>query len=267
MSRIIHVLGIDPQEDFANPNGALFVPGADDDMSRVAAMFRANGHKIADVHITLDCHNYNDIAHPSWFVDSSGAHPAPFMIVSADDLESGRWMTRVPSLRGRTLEYLRALDASGRYPHMIWPPHCLIGSSGCAVVPELMDALNEWCKTHFGVINWVSKGSNVFTEHFSGVQAEVPDPNDPTTQVNTDLVLALEEADDILLVGEALSHCLANTVRDIAANFSDPALIAKLVLLTDASSPVTGCEQFATDFINEMTPKGMRTSTTVDFFA
>ncbi len=27
-------------------------------------------------------------------------------------------------------DYLRALEATGRYPHVIWPYHCLIGDAG-----------------------------------------------------------------------------------------------------------------------------------------
>jgi len=34
----VHLLIIDPQNDFSNPQGSLFVPGADDDMKRLATM-------------------------------------------------------------------------------------------------------------------------------------------------------------------------------------------------------------------------------------
>ena len=44
------------------------------------------------------------------------------------------------------------------------------------------------------------------------------------------------EADLIFVAGEAGSHCLANTVRDIANNFGDDTYVKKLVLLTDATS-------------------------------
>ena len=36
---------------------------------------------------------------------------------------------------------------------------------------------------------------NVFVEHFSAVRAEVPDPRDPATQSNTDLIAFLIDAD------------------------------------------------------------------------
>ena len=38
MTLNIQLLIIDPQNDFCDPNGALFVPGADEDMKRLASM-------------------------------------------------------------------------------------------------------------------------------------------------------------------------------------------------------------------------------------
>ena len=69
----------------------------------------------------------------------------------------------------------------------------------------------------------------------------------------------------MLLAGEALSHCLANSVRDIADKFRSPEYIRKLVLLSDASSNVTGFEQYGDDFLRELRAKGMQVATTQDF--
>jgi nicotinamidase-related amidase len=157
---------------------------------------------------------------------------------------------------------LRALEAGKRYPHVIWPEHCLIGSPGHNVVPSMLDALHEWERTRYVTVDFVTKGSNPWTEHFSAVQAEVPDPEDPSTLVNTALVSTLEEADIILLAGEALSHCLANSVRDVARAFSDPKYVQKFMLLTDASSNVTSFEKYGEDFVRDLVAMGMKTSTT-----
>jgi nicotinamidase-related amidase len=113
----------------------------------------------------------------------------------------------------------------------------------------------------------VTKGSNILTEHYSAVQADVPDPTDAGTQINTRLIQALENADQILIAGEARTHCLANTVRDIANNFGDDSFVSKLVLLTDASSDIPGFEKHAQSFMSEMTSRGMQTSTTTEFLA
>jgi len=127
--------------------------------------------------------------------------------------------------------------------------------------------VHEWEVKRFALSDVVTKGSNPWTEHFSAVMAEVPDPEDPSTQVNRGLIEALEKADMVIWVGEALSHCLANTFRDVAKNFSDPTYVKKMVLCTDASSNVPGFENLGDTFVKEMIAKGMQVSTTKDILA
>jgi len=265
----IHLLAIDPQVDFCHKDGALFVPGATEDMERLAAMVKRLKGKIDDIHVTLDSHRLVDIAHPIWWKDSAGNHPPPFTLISAADVESGKWTTNLPSFYDRSLQYLKDLEAGGRYPHCIWPPHCLIGTEGHNVMPVLMDALHEW-EERFAIVDFVTKGSNIWTEHFSAVQAEVPDSEDPSTQVNTRLIETIEDADVILVAGQARSHCVANTIRDIAAKF-DPKSIAKMHLLLDAMSDVpdppgtTLFSDLGKSFIADLTAMGAQTTTTVEF--
>ncbi len=266
MPKNIHLLIIDPQKDFCDPNGSLYVSGADGDMDRVAVLISRLKTKLRGIHVTLDSHRKVDISHAIWFKDSSGAHPAPFTVISAGDVRSGKWTTTQPGAYKRTLSYLDALESGGRYPHVIWPYHCLIGDEGHNVWPALFEAIHEW-EDRFAVAGFITKGSNPWTEHFSAVQAEVPDPQDPTTQVNTGLINTLAEADIVLLAGEALSHCLASTVRDVADKLANPRYTAKLVLLSDASSNVATFEHYGDDFVRELTARGMQLSTTTDFLA
>jgi nicotinamidase-related amidase len=261
----LHLVVIDPQNDFCDPSGALFVPGADADIHRLAAMIDRLRGRIGDIHVTLDSHRKVDISHPMWWRDPNGREPNPFTCITAADVLAGRWTTARSDLRARSLEYLQSLEQSGRYPHTIWPYHCLIGDEGHNVSPALAAAMHEW-EQRFATVDFITKGSNPFTEHFSAVQAEVPDPDDPGTQVNTDFIDTLEHADVILLAGEALSHCLANTVRDIADRFG-PDQLGKLHLLTDASHNVPGFEAFGDAFLRDMTSRGMKLTTTTAFAA
>ena len=267
MSKRVELLIIDPQVDFCDPRrGALYVPGAEHDMKRLAGMIRRLKNKIADVHITLDSHHFIHIAHPIFWKDSHGNHPPVFTKITRADVEQGVWTTTQPGLYRRALEYVRKLEQNGRYELTIWPPHCLIGSPGHAVYPELFSALQEW-EQRFAFVDYVTKGSNLLTEHYSAVQADVPDPSDAATQINTRLVQTLENADFVAIAGEARTHCLANTVRDIGSNFGDDSFISKLVLLTDASSDIPGFEAHAESFMREMTGRGMQLSTTTEFLA
>lgn len=260
----IDLLIIDPQNDFCKPSGALYVPGAENDMKRLATMVNRLGAKIDKIHVTLDSHHLVDIAHPIWWRNSKGEQPNPFTIITAQELRDGVWNTRIPSFAKRTLEYLELLEANGRYPFCIWPPHCLIGSEGHSVVPVLFDALSKW-EESFQMVNYVTKGSNPYTEHYSAVAAEVPDPNDPTTQMNVDLIKTIDSADMLVIAGEAGSHCVANTLRDIRSAYNDDEKMKRVVILEDAMSPVTGFEQLQSDFFTEMKSIGVQFNTTTEF--
>ena len=299
---ILHVLVVDPQNDFCiadngcGNKGALVVPGADADMTRLADMITRLGDRVDDITVTLDSHQTIGIERPRWWKRASdGAEPAPFTCLGIHP--DGRrvvkfipggsapnafgmspteeeYVTFIPSVlhtggpTGKgSFGYLEALAARGRYPHVIWTEHCRVGSWGASIVPVLDRALYTWERKQFARVNYVAKGNNPWTEHFSGVAAEVPDPADISTQINTQLIQTLAKADIIALTGEALSHCVANTGRDIAAAFADPQYIEKLVLITDCTSNVGGFDFLGSAFVSDLKAKGMRTATSLDFLA
>lgn len=134
-------------------------------------------------------------------------------------------------------------------------------------MPELFSALREWEASALTPVDFVTKGSNIWTEHYSALRADVPDSTDPTTLLNETLIQSLRGADLIFIAGEAGSHCVANTVRDIVEAFGDPVLLQKLVLLTDATSPVTGFEPLQDAYLADMAALGLKTATTEDFLA
>lgn len=268
--RKTHLIMIDPQNDFCTPQGpggekaALLVGGADGDMKRLAAFINKNQSRLSEIHCTLDSHQAIHIAHPTFWVDSKGNRPNPFTLITADDVKRGTWRAFNPRWQAKAQTYVDTLAKNGRYVLCIWPLHCLIGSWGHGIVPEVAAALYKWEQDTFNKVNFVAKGSNLFTEHYSGVQADVPDDQDPSTKLNTNLIDALTDADEILITGEALSHCVANTIRDIAANFGDDN-IKKFVLLEDTSSNVGGFEKLGQDFVKEMVGRGMQRTTTTNW--
>lgn len=272
--RTIKLLVIDPQVDFCDgtAKGNLAVPGAYDDMSRLATMVGRLGGRLDDIGVTLDSHRTIDIAHAPWWVNSHGQNPAPFTLITSADVSSGLWTPRNPQWRARSLDYVKQLESNGKYVLVVWPTHCLIGSPGHNVHPDLFSALRRWEEREFGMVNFVTKGANPFTEHYSAVQAEVPDPNDPTTMLNVDLIDSLRDCDDLLLAGEALSHCVKATVTDIADNIGDEH-IKKFVFLTDCSSSVPvvpGGPDFPAigqQFVRDMMARGMRVTKSTEYLA
>lgn len=276
--RNVHLLVIDPQNDFCIPlapgadpktavaghtKGALVVAGADKDMRRLASFIIRNKSRIEQIDCSLDSHQLNHIAHPPMWVDSKGNNPAYFTKITDVDVKNGVWRSYNPHWQTKFLTYVETLKKNGRYDLTIWPPHCLIGTWGHSIVPEVAQAFYEW-EADFNRINFVAKGSNMFTEHYSAVQADVIDDTDSSTSLNTGLIDTLNEADEIVVGGEALSHCIASTLRDVAAQFG-PDQVKKFTLLEDACSSVSGFEKVGQDFVKEMVSKGMRITNTLDW--
>ena len=265
----IHLVIIDPQNDFMDiPEATLPVMGANADMDRVADLVRRSGHKFDDIHVTMDSHRVIDVGHAAMWQDAHGKNPDPFTLISAQDIEKGVWVPRDPSRRQCMIGYAHSLEAGGKYQIMVWPTHCLIGTPGWCVQKNLMAALQEWERKEFANVDYVTKGSNPWTEHYGALMAEVPDPEDPGTMLNRDVLVMLQEADIVVLSGEALSHCVMATVNQIMNNIGD---VSKLVILTDCTSPVgavPGGPDFpaiAREWLKDVAKQGVRLMKSTDF--
>ena len=182
----LHLLLIDAQNDFcdlpAPARPALPVQGADADLHRVAALVRDAGDALDAITLTLDSHHRHDIAHPGfWWAAAPGAEVAPFTEITAAQVRAGQFQPRDPAALPRTLAYLDALEAQGRYTLMVWPVHCEVGTWGHQLHDAVRDACTDWELRCQRVSHVVRKGLNPWTEHYSALQAEVPDPADPET--------------------------------------------------------------------------------------
>jgi len=263
-----HLLIIDGQQDFCDGpcEGSLAVPGAYNDMSRLAQWISRQHMNIDAIHASMDCHRIMDIAHPAWWVNDKGNSPTPFTIITAKDVEDGLWNTRQMQSAERSLSYVQTLEHQGNYPLCIWPPHCLMGSSGQSLHPDVFNAISHWENAHSQQVNFVTKGTNPWTEHFSAIKAEVLDQSDPETLVNSKFIETLRAADTLIIAGEALSHCVKSTVQDLCDILGTDA-VKKFVFLTDASSSVPGFENSGEEFLNKMAKLGMTLTSTREFSA
>lgn len=262
----VQLLVIDPQNDFCDPRGSLYISGANADIKRVADMIRKYRNKINQIDITLDSHHWFHIAHPMFWLDNKGEKPEPFTTINLSDIEGIdlKWRPKDYKFNEYVVKYIKALENNNRYKFTVWPPHCLIGSWGHNIFAPLMDAIlfyEDFCTP----VQYHIKGTNPLTEHYSIVKADVIDENDPNTKVNIELLNKIENADISIFTGEALSHCVANTIRDVITELGT-SITKKLVLLEDATSNILGFESYGTNFLDEMKDLGLRISTTESVF-
>jgi nicotinamidase-related amidase len=278
MERRVHLLIIDPQNDFCDlPEAyrpvdphtgervapALPVAGAHQDMTRLAAFIDRGRGWLSDMTVTLDSHHRIDVAHPTFWLRRDGGAVSPFTPITARQVRDGEFRPRGAEALPRVLAYLDELEARGRYTLMVWPVHCEIGSWGHNVHADVKAAYNRWEEQTLRTVNFVAKGQNQWTEHYSAMQAEVPDEHDPSTQLNRTLIARLDAADLILVAGEASSHCVKATTEHLVENLPSGRR-EKVVLLTDCMSAVPGFEAQHDAFFKDMQRRGAVLTTSTD---
>ncbi len=230
------LLVIDVQNDFCDPEGALFVPGAVEDAMRLRDFIRGKGTALDAIFLSQDTHLIHDISHPYAWQDAEGTPPPPFTPIARRDLDAGRWRPRFAE--EAMARYLEALEAQNKFEHLIWPEHCLQGSWGHAFYPPLMEAVLEWSHATGRDYTVVMKGLSPLTEHFGIFEAQIPDAALPETQRNEQLLDALDAYTHIYVAGQARSHCVATSVQQLM-DYA-PQLNERLVILSDTMSDVPG---------------------------
>ena len=263
------LLIIDAQVDF-HEGGSLAVTGATGDSERTAALIDGCGDMFDEIYMTFDTHSKRHIAHAVNWRNKAGERPAPFTSISHEQVLAGEWTavasSEQPWLPEYAKWYTKQLEAGGRFKLTIWPEHCLMGSPGHSIHPALFAATQRWCERKQKDIVCVLKGQNPLTEMYSAIAAEVPLDDAAVTSLasagfkaihadhNTTLAGHSELVDSLtgthvkrlVVCGQALSHCVNMTVRNLVAVV--PEVSAKLVLLKDASSNVYGCDALGDSF-------------------
>ncbi|MBX7138051.1 MAG: isochorismatase [Oligoflexia bacterium] len=256
----IGFMPIDVQLTFCHPQAALFVGGrsgrgALDDTVRTAEFIYRNARALTRVIPTMDTHTAFQIFHPVFWVNEKGEHPAPFTMITLDDVESGRWQVN-PAMAWSVLgdaakfgylsqfglHYVRQLTKGGKYPLMVWPYHAMLGDIDHALVPLLQEAVFYHSMLRSSQTDYRIKGGNPLTENYSVLRPEVliDQRGEAIAQKNSRFIEALLTYDHLVIGGQAKSHCVAWAIEDLLTdiNARDPELAKKVYLVEDLSSPV-----------------------------
>jgi nicotinamidase-related amidase len=252
----ICLLAVDVQNTFCIPGYELFVggrsgTGAVDDNRRLCEFVYRNLGAITRIVPSLDTHRTMQIFHTVWLIDAQGNHPEPYTLVSAEDVESGRWRVN-PAVcaslgierdyaERQLLHYARALAEGGKYELTVWPYHALLGGVGHALVSAVEEAFFFHGIARDTQPSFQVKGDETLTEHYSILGPEValgPDGEELGPR-NEALVEELLGYDVVVVAGQAKSHCVAWTIDDLLAGDSEVHRLAERVyLLEDCTSPV-----------------------------
>jgi nicotinamidase-related amidase len=250
------LLAVDVQNTFCIPDFELFVAGrsgtgAVDDSRRLCEFVYRNLGTITQIFPSLDTHHAMQVFHAIWLVDEQGNHPPPLTLVSAEDVEAGRWRMNLavaealgidPDYAERHLaHYTRRLAEGSKYDLTVWPYHAMLGGIGYALVSAVEEAFFFHGIARYSQPGFQVKGGNPLTEHYSMLGPEVTDgpDGDPLGGKNIELIEKLLTFDAVVVAGQAKSHCLAWTIDDLLENDDvRERLAARTYLLEDCASPV-----------------------------
>jgi nicotinamidase-related amidase len=101
----------------------------------------------------------------------------------------------------------------------------------------------------------VKKGTDPYTEMYGIIRPEY----NPNNWLNMPVLNAIEKFDRIVIAGEAASHCVAESCRQILEYFQGrPEVIQKIFILQDCTSAVVNCEQMAKDALANFAAQGVQ---------
>ncbi len=253
----ICLVAVDVQNTFCVPGFELYVAGrsgtgAVDDNRRLTEFIYRNLDVITQICPTMDTHHAMQIFHPTYLVNGSGGHPAPFTLVTVEDVEKGVWKFN-PALcfslgidadygQRHLLHYTKKLKEGGKYDLTVWPYHGMLGGIGHALVATLAEAAFFHCIARYSETDFHVKGDRPFTEHYSVLGPEVlaGPGGEPIGHRSEKFYRKLLEFDAVVIAGQAKSHCVAWTIDDLLADIlsRDRRLVEKVYLLVDCTSPV-----------------------------
>ncbi len=263
------LLIIDPQVDF-HEGGNLGVTGATKDSENIIKLIQSKPP--AAVYVSLDTHTHTHIGHDGFWEPTP---PTSTMfsvkdgkVMGSDGVEYKPKPTGDAAideqLKGWVLKYIEEVPGFGKGTPLIWPTHCIEGEPGHAVYAPLKAALDELSAS--GVpVEYHIKGQNEATEMYSIFKAEMPAPinlyrgslpvgvgskigvpnSDEADHANLETNFNMELFNSVMgrglpvaVCGEALSHCVNWSTRDLNEKKKETGAQNPIYLLEDATSMV-----------------------------
>lgn len=242
-------LGIDVQQDFMD-HGALGVPGANGDVERMTRFIYRNMDKISNIAVSIDTHTPHQIFHPCWWIDENGNNPAPYTLISLADLDSGKWRAVINPVASR--DYVEHLEIYGKKTLCIWTYHCIQGTTGCALENQFSNMIYFHSVAKKSVLQRLVKGQDPLSEMYGVIKPEY----DTKNYINLDFLNQLEQYDKIVIAGEAKSHCVMESIKQILEHYQTrPDITQKIYILEDCMSVIPGFEDVTAQAFEEFKDK------------
>lgn len=185
---------VDPQNDFVDPKGSLYVKGAEAAIDNICAAIRNGGFD--RIIVSQDSHQFFHIGHSEFWKE----RPEPGTIIEIPgDLSRGNFVPAMCDFDSPKNVISRIYEKNSRNIR-IWPHHCIEGSWGYCFPDRLVDALNNWSKDYLKSYEVYQKGKDPYCESFSLLDEYTPD---------------FEGTDELVICGFCKDICVYETLSAI----------------------------------------------------
>lgn len=237
------VIAIDYQLDFME-KGALGVPNSHKDIENATRFIYDNLESISEIIPSLDTHNPIQIFHPVWWVDENGNNPNPFTPITFEDISNGKW--KAAFYPEESLEYVKAIEGlldgtqkNDKKTLVIWPYHCIQGTVGASLENQFSNMVYFHAIAKRRICNPIVKGKYPLSEMYGIIKPEY----DRKNTFNLELLNKIENADKVIIMGEAKSHCVLESIKQMVEHYHDrPDITSKLYILEDTMSSIPSFE-------------------------
>lgn len=197
------LLIIDPQNDFTDPKGSLYVKGAEEAISNICKFI--DEINPSDIIISQDTHQKYNIGFADfWDIPEL----KPF-----DKIEKFYILDQI--VKPRYLNPERAIDFYKQFENYpstsltIWPYHCIEGSWGWCFPETLLKSLN----------NWSTRNKKTYEVYRKGIQPEIeaysiiPSISTDYLQKPYSLILNTDDYSYLYIAGFCKDICVAESVK------------------------------------------------------
>ena len=139
----------------------------------------------------------------------------------------------------QSCDYVEHLEKDGKKTLCVWSYHCLQGTSGAAFENQFANMIYFHSVAKKAVTQRLVKGQDPLSEMYGIIKPEY----DTKNYINIDFLNKLENYDKIIIAGEAKSHCVLESIKQILEHYANrPEITQKIYILEDCMSSIPGFE-------------------------
>lgn len=210
------LLIIDPQVDFIT--GSLEVSGAKESMTKLANLIKYSSIvEFDNIIVTLDSHQPGHISFRSSWLVRSWEDEGPITQITPEMIGDSAKLKDLNFNLDDIRDYIKRLPGCCLN---LWPDHCIVGTKGHSIYPDLYNALTDWTKKNQKSWGMILKGNRPDREMYSAISCdgEINEGLGHTPIISKEL---LKEYDKIYIAGIAKDYCVAETITDLLCYFGE----------------------------------------------